>query len=129
MVTLFFDRSVGKRLPEALRMLRPPIGIEYHQLHFAQGTADDSWLPQVGAQGWFVIGHDWSYHLKAPELSAIKQYSIGCFYLWGSEAPVWDVMRCFARAYVGIIDATIKTQPPFIYWVTRMGHLRSEPIL
>lgn len=128
MVTLFFDRSVGRRLPEALRLLRLPVGIEYHQQHFAQTEHDDIWLPLVGAWGWYVVGQDWSYHIKVPELSAIKQYHIGCFYLWGAEEKVWETMRCFARGYDRILNAASSTPGPFIYRVSRAGRLSPVPI-
>ena len=128
MVTLFFDRSVGRRLPEALLSLKLPITIHYHQQHFSPAEQDDIWLPQVGDWEWFVIGQDWSYHLQAPELSAIKQYGIGCFYLWGSEAPVWETMRCFARAYDNILMAANHHPRPFIFRVSRTGSLRAVPI-
>ena len=95
-MTLFFDRSVGIAVPKALQLLRLVTPIEYHQDHFAQDALDDTWLPQVGAKGRTVIGHDHSYHLRSNELAALVQYNIGCFYLWGSEATRWDKMRCFA---------------------------------
>lgn len=123
MVTLFFDRSVGRRLPEALRLLRLPVGIQYHQEHFAQDAPDDVWLLEVGAWGWFIVGQDWSYHMNESELSAIKQYNIGCFYLWGAKEPMWNTMRCFARAYDRIIIAATTQPRPFIFRVTRMGIL------
>ena len=124
MTTLFFDRSVGKRIPEALLTLRLPINICYHQQYFATAEQDDVWLAQVGAWKWFVIGQDWSYHFKIPELSAIKQYNIGCFYLWGAEDPMWQTMRCFARAYDRILAVIESIPTPFIYRVTQSGLLR-----
>ena len=126
--TLFFDRSVGKRLPETLISLQVPIGIGYHQQHFAHDEKDDLWLPDVGNKGWTVIGQDWSYHKNIAEISAIKQYGIGVFYLWGAEARLWEQMFCFARAYNRIVEAIQTTPRPFIYWVNEAGRLRSEPI-
>lgn len=122
---LFFDRSVGKVIPEILRWksLRFPLQVQYHQLHFASDEEDDVWLGQVGQWGWTVIGHDFSYHKKPNELSAIKQYKIGCFYLWGSEAKRWEKLQCFARAYDRIIQAEANTPKPFIYRVTQWGAL------
>ena len=126
--TLFFDRSVGRRLPEFLMMLNIPIGIEFHQKYFAPDEKDDVWLPRVGQNGWIVIGQDWSYHKNLAEISAIKQYNIGVFYLWGSESPMWEQLFCFVRAYPRILAAIDETPRPFIYWVTETGRLRPEPI-
>lgn len=97
--TLFFDRSVGTTIPRTLVRLRVPAGIEWHQQRFERDAADDVWLPEVGANGWAVLGFDWSYHLNQAELAAIRQYNMGIFYLWGAEARTWERMFCLAKAY------------------------------
>ena len=122
--TLFFDRSVGTRIPRTLRSLGVPVGIEHHQEHFAKDAPDDLWLPAVGGQGWTVIGFDWSYHKNQAELSALRQYNIGVFYLWGVQMRTWERMFCLARAYEGIIRAIDATPRPFIYRVRKYGQLQ-----
>lgn len=123
---LFFDRSVGTKIPTALRdYLKPPVQIEWHQLYFDQQEQDDVWLDQVGTRGWYVIGQDHRYHTKPNELAAIKRHSIGVFYLWGCEAPRWETMRVFARAFDRIVQAAQNTQGPFLYRVDRYGRLRT----
>lgn len=123
-MTFFFDRSVGKTLPESLRMLRIPLGIEYHQLHFAPDLQDDIWLPIVGIREWFVIGHDYSYHTFESGARALRDYNIGCFCLWGSQATRWEKIRLFARTYDKIVAAAETTQRPFIYRVNRDSSLK-----
>ena len=126
---LFFDRSVGVGFPRALLEIKKfPLGIEYHQQHFVMDELDDVWLPAVGQHGWFVIGHDYSYHKNQSELEAIKNYGIGVFYLWGSEAPQWESVRVFARAYDKIVKAAAETTRPFVFWVRKNGNMRREPI-
>lgn len=127
-MTLFFDRSVGVRVPMALLTLRLPVGVEYHQQHFPSDAPDDKWLPVVGQRGWTVVGHDSKYHLMPNELAALKHYGIGCFYLWGSGATRWQKMQCFARAYDRLVDAQANTPTPFIYRVDRLGRLRVVPV-
>lgn len=127
---LFFDRSVGVSIPRLLQssLLRFPQQVEYHQTHFAVDEADDVWLPQVGSRGWTVVGHDYSYHKNPSELSAIKQFGVGCFYLWGSEATRWEKLQCFARAYERIVALDASTAKPFIYRVARNGGIKNVPI-
>lgn len=122
---LFFDRSVGVVIPQALLHLKLPVRVEFHQKHFLANEPDDRWLPVVGQQGWTVIGHDSRYHLMPNELAAIKQYRIGCFYLWGAEATRWERMQVFARAYDRIVKLGSETPAPFIYRVDRKGLLRA----
>lgn len=124
---LFLDRDVGTALPRALLVLRFNVqfhGLHYHQQHFPMDCLDDIWLPQVGQWGWTVVGHDSQHHAMPNELSAIIQYNIGCFYLWGAEARRWEKMRCFARAYARIVEAEAHTPRPFIYRVTETGLLQ-----
>jgi hypothetical protein len=127
---LFFDRSIGITVPQLLqtKSLKFPFQVHYHQQHFDMNEQDDVWLNQIGQWGWTVVGHDSKYHKKPSELSAIKQYKIGCFYLWGSEAVRWEKLRCFARAYDRIIQAEVNTPKPFIYRVTRLGALHAIKI-
>jgi len=114
LITLRFDRQFNE--------------LHYNQQHFRIDEADDVWLPQVGQRGWTVIGHDSQHHTREAELSAIKQYNIGCFYLWGAEAKRWEKMQCFARAYQRIVTAENITPRPFIYRVTKTGRLQVVPI-
>jgi hypothetical protein len=87
---------------------------------------DDIWLPQVGGWDWIVIGQDYKWHLLPNEAAALRNYNIGCFYLAGANAPVWDTMRLFAKAYDRIIEAAESTPRPFVYWVNKSGRLRQE---
>jgi len=128
---LFFDRDMGTSLPKALLELhfdKQFYPLHYHQELFAIDDPDDHWLKLVGQWQWTVIGHDSQHHAQESEISAIKQYAIGCFYLWGSEAKRWEKMQCFARAYDRIVKAEAETPKPFIYRVTQYGLLRSVPI-
>ena len=128
---VFFDRDVGTSLPKALLELyfdRQFHELRYHQQFFAINSPDDDWLPKVGQWGWTVFGHDSQHHAKEAEISAIKQYSIGCFYLWGSEAKRWEKMQCLARAYERIVEAEKITPKPFIYRVGKMGALKTISI-
>jgi hypothetical protein len=128
---LFFDRDLGTSLPLALIQLhfdRQFHEMHYHQQLFDNKEEDDVWLPKVGQWGWTVIGHDSQHHAKESEISAIKQYNIGCFYMWGAEAKRWEKMQCFAKAYVKIVKAERTTPRPFIYRIAKNGRLKSVAI-
>jgi hypothetical protein len=122
-VILFFDRNVGVTVPKVLQQLRLPVEITFHQEHFPSNSPDDAWLAQVGAWDWIVLTQDYKFHLLPNELRALKEYNIGCFYLWGSTATRWDLMRSFARCYDRLIDRATNTPRPFIYKVSKAGTL------
>ena len=130
---LFWDKNLPKTIPITLRSLNIPQGIEWYLAHFPLSDTypeggDDRWLSQVGDWGWIVISQDYSFHEKENERYALKQHNVGCFYLWGSEAPKWEIMRCFARSYDRIVEAVQNTQPPYIYWVSKIGKLTRQLI-
>lgn len=143
-LTLYFDRNVGTRLPEALRLLGLKNVVHHHSpsshlgLKAAVGHTglfddeepDDSRLKFVGDRGWFVLTQDRKFHRSGHEneLSAIKQYRAGCFYLWGAEATTWEKMRAFCRAFDNIVWAAKETARPFIFDVARSGKLTPIPI-
>ena len=138
---LYFDRSLGKALPEALRILRVPNVVHHHTPPgliglpkkrgqsglFAKGAPDDEWLSFVSARNWVSFSQDYKMHLEEAPLDAIKQHKARVFYLWGSDVTRWEKMRGFARAYGAIIEAS--SQPgPFVWRVTQAGKLQSIAI-
>jgi hypothetical protein len=114
-------------------MASPTFAVEYHhdpknKFKFLQQTPDDEWLAKVGAEGWTVFSHDRKFHTILPECSAIKQHKIGCFYLWGASAPIWDKLHCFMCAYEGIAERAAVTARPFIYDVMGNHQIKQIPI-
>ena len=125
---LFFDRDVGTALPKALNVLRLPTRVEYLQNHFPTDSQDDVWMPVIGQYGWILIGHDRMHHRRSPERSAIQEYEMGCFYIWGAQATRWEKMRCFLNAYERILEAVDATPKPFIFRINRYSSLQQLTI-
>ena len=127
--TLFWDKNIGKVIPEVLHRLKTPEFTVRHYLQCYPNTAnvlergDDFWLKEVGERGWFVISQDYNLHVKENELYALKQYKIGCFYLSGASSSKWDIFRNFMRAYDRVISAMSNTPRPFLYQIRADGRL------
>lgn len=140
-LVFYFDRNLGKRLPEALKLLKlsgvgnvvhqhtkkgdAGISGKYNQHLFEDFVGDDIWLEFVGKNGWIVFTQDRKFHKKGfeAEMSAIKQFNVGCFYLWGAAARTEDKALVFLKALDKILE-TIKTTPkPFIYDISKSGKL------
>ena len=120
----FWDKNVPKTIPLALRTLNPPFSNEIYLEHYPLSDdhkegGDDIWLPPAGDQGWIVLTHDWHLHANVNDRRAIEDYGVGVFYLWGAEAPKWEVLRLFAQCYRRIVHRVETTPRPFIY---RIGH-------
>ena len=82
---------------------------------------DDKWLPVVGARGWTVVAQDYNLHVRQTEVAAIKQHSIGVFYLWGANARAWESVRVFAKAYDRLIEVDQHEQKPFVFRIRKDG--------
>jgi hypothetical protein len=67
------------------------------------------------------FSHDRKFHTLFPEISAIKQYKAGCFYLSGAGLQTWDKTYMFIRAYEGIRDRIAVTKKP-TYLKSRMRY-------
>jgi len=53
----------------------------------------------------------------------VRDYGIGCFYLWGGDKPSYEKMRCFLAAHDKIIEAARTTPRPFVDRVNKAGNL------
>jgi len=97
-----------------------------HAKLFTPATPDDEWLTFAGQQGWIVFSHDSKFHKPGyeHECFAIKQFNVGCFYLWGASATAADRALVFLKAHKKIVEAALNTPKPFIYEITRRGSLK-----
>lgn len=142
-LTLYFDRNFGRGLPESLgklglkvvhhhtekRLLGLPCRKRTEPL-FPPEEADDSWLSVVGKNGWTVFTQDQKFHKPGyeSEMLAIRQYSVGCFYLWGATALRHEKALCFLKSYKRIVEAIAATPKPFIYQIDKSGKLTWVPL-
>ena len=129
----FWDRNIPKSIPEAIRTLNPPFENKIHREHFPHfdhvpESGDENWLSLLGEHEWFLLTKDHRLHHRVNEVQAIKQYRVGCFYLWGRNAKKWDIAQCFMAAVPAIVKAAEATPRPFVFRVSRLGQLSSVPI-
>jgi hypothetical protein len=137
-IEIFFDRTVGTSIPEAMRSLGLR-NVYHHHIEpkaigmkpipgqrtlFKHDVQDDVFLEFVGKRGWFVLGQDYSYHLHEQILDAILVHKVGVFYIWGANATKWQTMQLIARAYDKIIETAKTVERPFIFKVGSRGDFR-----
>jgi hypothetical protein len=137
-IEVFFDRTVGTSIPEAMRLLGLK-NVYHHHIHpaavgmkplvgqrglFKHDIQDDVFLEFVGKRGWIVIGQDYSYHLYDQILDAIKAHKIGVFYVWGANATKWETMRVITRTYPRMLEIAESVERPFIFKISKSGRFR-----
>lgn len=129
-LTLYFDRNFGKRLPNALSKLRPPVGIKWHQGQgFRQDMPDDEWMEIVGEKDWIVLTQDLKFHLIEHEIEAVKQHGIRCFYFPDANVGMWKTLCTFLKAHKRITELASTTPAPFIYRVQLNGAIKPVYLL
>jgi len=123
-LTLYFDRCVGKKVPQALSTLTCPFQVRWHQGEkFLPSTPDDEWLEKVGKNGWVVISHDAKWHREAANIEAIRQHNIKCFYLCGASSLMFFKVKALAHNWEKISERIKRERGPFIYRVSRHNRL------
>ncbi|GGK41160.1 hypothetical protein [Salinarimonas ramus] len=121
-LTLFFDRTFGKRLPRALASLKPPAEIRWHQgERFAHDMPDDEWLSIVGRKNWVVLSQDRRFHVRDNEALAIVQHGVRCFYLPCASEDRWTSLCIFVRRHAPLIDLATRSTSPFLFDLKRNG--------
>jgi hypothetical protein len=126
-LTFYFDRCFGKRLPEALKRVRPPFEIEWHHSgknRFHQTMKDDDWLKICGERGWIAFSHDRKFHSIEVEARAIKQHSVAAFSLCGAQDDTWQKLGYFIKAFPRIVEKIGLEKPPFLYRIEPTGAVR-----
>lgn len=124
-LTFYFDRNFGKRFPEALNRLSPPVRIKWHnQQRFRSNLEDDRWLAIVGQREWIVFSQDRKFHKIELELAAIKQFKIGCFYFPCASEKRWTSVTIFVRRFERFCHLSTSEKRPFIYRIYPDGSMK-----
>jgi hypothetical protein len=119
---LFFDRNMGKSIPDALHLLDLPV--KKHDEHFGPTTTDEEWLAKVGEEGWLAITRDERIRWNQSERRALADHRVGCFVLVGAaKLPRWDSVRIIARNWDRIQELSTAEERPFLCEL----HLRRPP--
>jgi len=111
---LFFDRNMGKSIPDALHLLDLPV--KKHDEHFGPTTTDEEWLAKVGEEGWLAITRDKGVLRKQSQRRALADHRVGCFVLVGAaNLPRWDSVRIIARNWDRIRQLAAGEERPFLW--------------
>lgn len=123
-LTLYFDRCVGKHVPEALAQITCPFQVRWHDGEgFPQNLEDDKWLHTVGSKDWIVISHDAKWHREPAATEAITQHKIKCFYLYGANSQMLFKIGSIAHNWAKMKHRISSQKGPFIYRISQRNRL------
>lgn len=99
---LFLDNCLAPKHARALNeLLRPQHQVTHLRDKFAQNTADDEWLSQLGAEGdWIVITGDFRISRNKHLRTAWRESGLTVFFLkkgWTSIPPMLQHSKLTAR--------------------------------
>ena len=125
-MTFFCDRSLGRKVPYALRLLG--IDVAAHDDYFGQMTPDDRWLADVGRRGWIVLTKDNRMRFRATEREALIMYRIGCFAIRQGSATTEQMVAILTAAWANIEAISASAPRPFLYTVYINGSVHRRDL-
>ena len=124
-VTFYFDRQIGKRIPEALLKVRPPMAIRYHEgEHYQSTMPDDQILKICGKNNWVAVSQDKKWHIIEAEKAAVIEYNAKCFYLPCASDPRWQTLGHIVKRHQKMIGLSESVKAPFIFDISKTGKFK-----
>ena len=128
-MTLFFDATMGVRVPRVLNLVKAPhltcVALTDHYrdtpTHGLE-IPDETWMRDAGSEGWLVLTQDRRIVERAHERAAIIANEVGVVILQPGNALNYDVLSFVIRRTTWLRRIDQETRP-FVYMV----HLRGRP--
>jgi hypothetical protein len=118
----FFDRNLGKRVPEILQA-RGWL-VERHDDHFGQTTPDEEIMAAIALQGWVFMTQDKHIRRRAPEREALLEAGLRTFVIVSTaNLSGEETANVLIRAEKAIFETVRTVAGPFIYGIVKDGSL------
>ncbi len=122
-MTFFFDRSIGRTVPDALKLLGADV-VKHDDL-FGQRAPDDRWLTAAAHSGWTIITRDKCIRFNEAARRAIRDARVGCFVLLSPKLTRWTMARLLLQLWDRLEDIAAREPRPFVYGVHADGSVRA----
>ncbi len=122
---LYFDRSIGKAVPLALRAIAVEVAFDaerYPHLPGQPPTADDVWIEEAGRLGEIIVYKDKRIRYRPEERAAFVRAGARMFLLGGNLSR-FDMLRLLMVAWPEMARLAASEAPPFIYRLGARGDL------
>ena len=127
-MTYFFDNCMSASLVEILKIL----GVDACHLrdHFPQDTADEVWIPEIGAKRWTIISGDFRIYKNAAQRAILVQANVKT--VWMPQGFVnktaWDQAAWIVKAWPTIHAQVERENRHLLLRVTDNGKLEPMPL-
>ena len=121
---LFFDRSIGRSVPLALRQVG--VGVEIHDdLYPQRPVPDEEWIGDATARGSVLVTRDRRIRQRPAERKVVASAGARLFVLRGKGSTRLDMLRVLMIAWERM-QTTIETEeaPAWIYEIDAGGRLK-----
>lgn len=99
---------------------------ERHLAHFARGTPDHVWLPEVGKNEWSLLTADKRIRYNILEKQALAKHSVREFVFVSGNLSGAEMAQALEHALPKMVSMARRVEPPFVATITASGevHLR-----
>ena len=120
----FFDRNLGKRVPEALE--KEGWLVEKHDDHFSPDTPDEVLFRAVSDRDWIFITQDKRIRFRAAERRALLDYGLRTFSLVSTaNLSAQDTIEVLRRAHEAMVQTVADVDGPFVVGIYKDGSLKA----
>jgi predicted nuclease of predicted toxin-antitoxin system len=117
--TFYVDRCLGKTVAQALHAAGADVRV--HDDHFPQDALDETWIPEVAAQGWVILTKDKNIRRRQGEREAVLTADARVFTLSSGNMRGADMAALFVRYLADMEQVATTLKPPFVAVVSPQG--------
>ena len=115
----FVDNNLSVNLARGMRAFGEDV--DHLQDHFPEDCPDTEWLKYIGKNHYFLVTRDDAIRRNPAELSALKNYSVGAFFLGGKNRTRLELVQQLVRNWLRINDYAGNTKRPFAFRIPPSG--------
>ncbi len=97
------------------------IRCEKHLDHFAAGTADVDWLPEVGRRGWCLLTTDARIRTNQLERESVRLHCVRMFYFPKNNLSGKEMGIAISKALSSMLSLALSQPAPFMASIGKNG--------
>lgn len=118
--TFFVDRSMGRKLAEALRAAGF-LAVTHDSIFSDHATPDPVWLERAGREGWLVLTKDKLIRKRPLERQALIEARVRAFVFSGGNMSGIEMAETIVGCAAKLLRVAAKTKPPFVARISGSG--------